>query len=360
MSGVIEAVSRKGISGGQLEPPVIVNPLEYPQWDALLANHPEASFFHGAAWPRVLRETYGYNPVYFCRFSGGQLKQLLPVMEVSSPWSGRRGVSLPFADGCSPLTTGEEDLSALYAFAIEHGRSRNWRYFETRGCFSQWPGATPSVSFFGHVLHLESGETALAEGLDGATRRGIHKAEQEGVRVEFGNTLEFIRIFYALHCGAQRRQGLPLQPASFFENIARHVLESGRGFVAVARREQQPLAAGVFFHEGRSAIYKFGASDRAFQHLRPNNLLMWETIKHCAGGGFVELNLGRTSLLNDGLRHFKLGFGAFEQRLEYARYDLRRRVFVKNVDRAEGTLNNALRCLPLPLLRLAGKFYAAV
>lgn len=360
MNGIIEVTSRAGKDSARsacasLDAPVIVNPLAYPKWDEQLAHHPAATFFHGTAWPRVLHKTYGHEPVYFCRFSGGQLKQLLPVMEVSSPWTGRRGVSLPFADFCSPLNSGEEDLSALYAFAAEHGRRRNWRSFETRGCFHQWRGASRSLAFFGHVLSLESGEAALFKGLDGAVRRGIRKAEQGGVRVEFGNTIASVREFYALHCRTRRRHGLPPQPVEFFENIARYALEPGRGFVAIARREQQPLAAAVFFHEGRSALFKFGASDQAFQHLRPNNLLMWEGIKRCAAGGFAELHFGRTSLHNDGLRHFKLGFGAVEEPIEYAKYDFRREGFVSDVDRSEGLFNMVFRCMPQPLLVQAGR-----
>jgi hypothetical protein len=338
-----------------LEAPILVNPLEFANWDAQLAHFPTASFFHGTAWPRVVHETYGHEPVYFCRFAGGELKQLLPAMEVSSPWTGRRGICLPFADFCSPLNSSGEDLTALYAFAAQHGRHRNWRYFETRGCFTQWVDATPSVGFFGHALPLEGGESALFEGLDGAVRRGIRKAEQAGVRVEFSNTADSIRIFYALHCKTRRRHGVPPQPIEFFENIARYVLEPGRGFVAIARRDQQPLAAAVYFHEGHGALYKFGASDHEFQHLRPNNLLMWEAIKHCAAAGFAELHFGRTSLYNDGLRHFKLGFGAVEEPIEYARYDYRRNGFVAAVDRAEGPLNMVFRCLPQPLLVQAGR-----
>lgn len=359
MSGEIAVQFGDRAKASTLEAPVVLNPLEVSDWDAQVAQCRGASFFHGSAWARVLRESYGYEPAYFCRFAGGQLKQLLPVMEVSGPWMGRRGVSLPFADACPALNAHEEDLSALYEFAMEHGRKRNWRSFETRGCFSQWAGATPSLAFFNHVLHLEAGETALAEGLDGATRRRIHKAQDEKVRVEFGSTLEFVRIFYRLYSEEQHRRGLPLQPAAFFENIARNVLEAGRGFVAVAWHDHRPVAAGVFVHEGRTVIYKFGASDRTFQHLHPNSLLMWETIRRCVAGGFAELQLGRTSLLDDGSRHFKLGLGALEERLEYAKYNLRRAMFVKNADRTEGSLNNALRCLPLPLLRLAGRFYAA-
>lgn len=357
MRAVAEANSRAGSATAlhSLEAPLVVNPLEFPKWDELVAHHPGATFFHGTAWPRVLRETYGHQPVYFCRFSGGQLRQVLPVMEVSSPLTGRRGVSLPFADFCSPLSWSDEDLSALYAFAMEHGRERGWRYFEARGFFKQWPGAKTSMGFFGHVLSLEGGEQALFAGLDGAMRRGIRKAEQAGLRVEFSNTAEAIRVFYGLHCQTRRKHGVPPQPIEFFENIARHVLEPGRGFVAIARQEKQPLAAAVFFHEGHSALYKFGASNHQFQNLRPNNLMMWEAIKHCAAGGFAELHFGRTSLYNDGLRHFKLGFGAVEKPVEYAKYDFRRNEFVSDVDRAEGPLNMVFRCLPQPLLVQAGR-----
>jgi hypothetical protein len=341
-------------SAERLSPPVVVNPLEYSQWDAQLEGLPDASFFCGAAWARVLCETYGHKPVFFCRIADGRLTQLLPVMEVSSPLTGRRGVSLPFSDLCPAIGVGEEESGSLYAAVIEHGRQRNWRYFEARGGIDHWPGATPSVAFFGHIIQLEGGEAALFKRLDGAVRRGIRKAESGGIQIEFANTLEAIRIFYALHCRTRSRHGVPPQPIKFFENIGRYVLESGQGFVAIARHEGAPVGAAVFFHKGRRALYKFGASDYAFQHLRPNNLLMWAAMKHCAAMGISELHLGRTSLFSDGLRQFKLGFGAAEERIEYARYDLRRGAFVKSADRAEGILNVTFRSLPLPLLRLAG------
>ena len=74
-------------------------------------------------------------------------------------------------------------------------------------------------------------------------------------------------------------------------------------------------------------IFKFGASDHAFQHLRPNNLVMWEAIKRYAADGFKSLHLGRTSQANDGLRRYKLGFGARGERIEHCRYDFRKRAF---------------------------------
>jgi len=334
---------------------VAVDPLEYPGWDSLLAAHPEATVFHGTGWARVLRETYGHTPVYICRFDGRQLAELLPIMEVSSRWSGRRGVSLPFTDFCPALKTPGQDGRALYQAAMDSGRQRGWKYLECRSASDGWAGASPSLAFYGHVIDLAAGVDALFKSLDSAVRRGIRKAEEAGLRVEFSSSSESIQIFYALHCRTRRRHGLPPQPFRFFENIQRCILDVGQGFVATARLKDQPLAAAVFFCHGRQVLYKFGASDHAFQQLRPNNLTMWAAIKHSAGDGFSTLHLGRTSLANEGLRRYKLAFGATEETVRYCRYDYSSKRFVASADRTEGWFNQIFAHLPLPLLRLAGQ-----
>ncbi len=235
-------------------------------------------------------------------------------MEVSSRWTGRRGVSLPFTDCLRAAQRRGGDGHTLYEAALAHGRRRGWRYVECRGIVPGCPGALPSLAFYGHVIDLEPGPDALFKGLDGAVRRGIRKAEEVRLQMEFGVDFESVRTFYGLHCQTRSRHGLPPQPFRFFENIARHVLGQGQGRVFIARAGLTPVAAAVFFHRGRQALYKFGASDYAFQRLRPNNLVMWEAMKRYAGEGFMGLHLGRTSLANEGLRRFKLGFGATEHR----------------------------------------------
>src|ERR1051325_1907634 len=88
-----------------------LNPLERPEWDKSLLSHRAASIFHSSAWARVLNETYGHSPHYFCAEHQGRLSELLPVMEVNSPWTGRRGVALPFTDECPHLSDGSASAS---------------------------------------------------------------------------------------------------------------------------------------------------------------------------------------------------------------------------------------------------------
>lgn len=72
----------------------------------------------------VLKETYGHVPMYICRFDGNRLVQTLPLMEVASRWTGRRGVSLPFTDACAALCEEGADGRSLYREAMDRGRQR--------------------------------------------------------------------------------------------------------------------------------------------------------------------------------------------------------------------------------------------
>ena len=81
----------------------IINPLQFTGWDELLLTQPESTFFHSSHWARVLYDTYGYKPLYFTVRDNDKLSALVPVMEIDSFLTGKRGVSLPFTDFCEPI-----------------------------------------------------------------------------------------------------------------------------------------------------------------------------------------------------------------------------------------------------------------
>ena len=333
----------------------VIDPLSHSEWDSLVAANPKSSFFHTSDWARVLQETYGHRPVYCCRYANGQITDLLPVMEVTSPLLGRRGVSLPFTDFCNPLVSSDFGAGSLYGAAMEYGRQRGWRTFELRHNESIRPASAKSVSYWGHTLNLSCGPDVLFRKLKSSLRCGVRKAERAGLRVEFGVDAKSMRMFFKLHCLTRQRHGMPCQSLKFFENIVRFMLAKGHGFIATAWHGQSPVAAAMFFHQGEEAFYKFGASDYAYQRLRPNNLLMWQSIRKCCVDGFSKLHFGRTSLHQQGLRRFKLGFGAQEEKLEYFKYDYRKEAYVSGIDRSESPIRHVLRFLPLPLLRIGGR-----
>lgn len=328
-----------------------VNPLAHPDWDALLTRRPDFSFFHGAAWTKVLVETYGYRPNWLAAENAW-----LPLMEVDSWLTGRRGVALPFTDECAPLCATKKEFAPLFAAAVELGKSSRWKHIELRGGNNFLNDAPASLSYFGHSLDLAQGEQRLFENMNGSARQAVRKAEKEGVTVEVAQTEAAIRDFYVLQCQTRRRHGLPPQPLEFFLNISRRILSQNQGIVVLASQGGEKIAGAVYFFLGGRAIYKYGASDFRRQQLRPNNLVMWAAMRWLARHGATSLDLGKTATANEGLRKFKLNLGAIERQIEYVKFDLRTGRFVVENDGVAGWHNRVFRALPVWLARRAGEW----
>jgi CelD/BcsL family acetyltransferase involved in cellulose biosynthesis len=331
-----------------------VDPTAEAGWDHQVEDLPGATFFHGAAWARVLADTYGYKPVYLRQRAGARMTALLPLMDVASWLTGRRGVSVPFADEAAPLCPDQGAFDALYAAAEAEGRRRRWKHLECRGGRPWFGPVQPSISFIGHELDLRAGSEALFAGCSSAARRAVRKAEQARVAIEFSTGIEGVRAFHALLGPTRRRHGVPPQPWAFFAQIHRHVIAPGQGFTVLARSGSTPIAGAMFFHFGKSALFKFGASDDRFQELRPNNLVMWSALRHFADRGFHRLDLGRTAPTNAGLRQFKRSWGTREYPIEYVRRALPRGRYLTTRDRAAGWPTRAMAALPLPLFKFVG------
>lgn len=333
-----------------------INPLHEARWDALVTRHPQCTFFHGAAWARVLHGAYGYAPLYFTTRSAGAFDCVLPFMEIRSRLTGVRGVSLPFTDSCEPLILDRPPGPEFLADLAEYGRRRGWRYFECRGGGILWSGAMPSLTFYAHSLDLQQPEAAIWDHLDSSVRRAIRRARKLGVSIEMSQSMDALRAFYALHCRTRRKHGLPAPPFSFFQQLHEHVISDGAGLVVLAKHCGKAVAAAVFVHLGKRALFKFGASDESAQTMRGNNLVMWEAIRWYGSRGFHHFDFGRTSLRDEGLRRFKLGWGVRERTLEYFRFDLEKNSFVSDRERAFGWHNHLFRRMPLPMSRLCGAF----
>lgn len=279
----------------------------------------------------------------------------MPLFEVDSWLTGRRGVALPFTDECEPLAAPGFSSRDLFEAAKEIGRERRWNSLEIRGGVADL-GGQPSISFFGHELDLSVGAEAVFKGLHSSMQRAIRKAEKSGVEVSFESSLEGVEQYYQLHCLTRDKHGLPPQPFKFFASIHRHLISVGSGFVALAQSQGRPVAGAIFFQHGAHALYKFGASDLQFDALRPNNLVMWRAIQRFAANGAAKLDFGRTSMYNDGLRRYKLNWGARERTISYARWDVQKRAFRQDKDQSSGLQNVFFRRCPLALSRALGQF----
>jgi len=331
---------------------IAVDPLSDARWDVWIRSHPDCGIFHSAAWGKVLSRTYSHMPRYLRICQGEETIALVPMMEVRSIMTGRRGVCLPFSDLCGPLVFDRSHsgpiLDALSKLAVK----RKWKYFEIRGSMGLRPPAEMSVAFLHHTLVLGSGAEKLFGSFATLVRRMIRKAERSGLEVRVLKTREAVLDFYRLHCRTRKRHGVPPQPLSFFLNIYEEIIKQGMGFIVLASDGFRQVAGAVFFYFERKAIYKFAASDPS--GIGANNLVMWEGIKELKRRGARHLHFGRTSCSNDGLRRYKRSWGANEEPVYYARFDTTSRSWSRVKPDVTASHEHLFRRMPLVVNRLAG------
>ena len=333
----------------------VVDPLHEPAWDHVAALHRDAGCFHTSAWARVLHQTYKHQPFYLQFSCGSRLAALVPLMEVRSPFTGRRGVCLPFSDACEPLIFDPDVVGPVRDELIRLAQRCRWKHLEIRGGKSLALSPNPFTKFYGHTLDLRSGIKELVTRFASPVRRAIRKAERSDVTAVIVRNRAAINQFYHLHVQTRRRHGLPPQPASFFLSIYEHIIKAGLGFIVLAQRGSRPIAAAIFFRFGKNAVYKYGASDKRFQELRANNLVMWQGIQFLARNGVEKLHFGRTEQENEGLRRFKLSWNTQEETIDYFRVDPSGRQCLAPVRSHDSGLHKKVfGRLPLIFNRLAG------
>lgn len=326
-----------------------------PQWMKYLSGNDGAAIFHHPAWAQLLSACYGYRPFILAWAGpGGEIGAGIPFMEVDGLVSGRKWVSLPFSDYCSPLYEDQAALKGLIEKLALVSAEEKVSSVELRAEYAGMPGLYVNSEHVLHEAELSPEVEAVFGRLHDMHRRNIKIARANDVQIVRGEGLEQIEEFYKLHLYTRREQGVPIQPWRFFKEM-KTLFDQGLGFILLALKNGRPLAGAVFLHWQKTLTYKYGASSPEGLKLRPNNLLMWTAMEWGCRNGFTRFDLGRTSLSNQGLRTFKSRWGAREFPLWYA--SLKPRSDGRRLERLMDLSHVVIQNSPLWVCRLSGEVF---
>lgn len=331
-----------------------LDPAKTENWDELILSFPSYSFFHSSDWAKLLQETYNFKPHYLQATESGHVKAIFPLMEVDSFFTGRRAISLPFTDFCKPLVARDVSLKRIRHRVIDYCKEKKFNSLELRDSEVTLDNTITIPAGYIHTLDLTSSEDQIFKNFSESNRRNIRKAIRSQISVDVNNSSS-LEDFYYINCFTRKRHGLPPQPFKFFKNLDNLVLNGNKGFICISKYNGKSIAGAVFLLIGNKALFKYGASLFEYQNLRPNNLLMWESIKYLKDKGFNELNFGRTELENIGLRRFKLGWGTEEKILNYYRYEFEKANSISVSAKSFVNKKMALNRFPIALLKLIGR-----
>lgn len=336
----------------------IVNPTEFDNWNTEILKLNNYSFFHSSEWAFVLTKTYKYKTLYFCLFKDNILSSVVPAMEIKSKLSGMRLVSLPFSDFCEPLFSSIDESKILKEYVFNYCESNKLRFVEFRTSETRFPFETEQFrTDLRHILNLTTGENELKKNLSENTKRNIKSALREGITIREENSKEAIKSFYRLQCITRKKHGLPPQPESFFHNIYKYILSQNKGTILFSYLGEIPVSSLMFFTFGEKVLYKFGASVNDNLPKGANHLLMWEAIKKYSQLEYKEFDFGRTESNHEGLRRFKLGFGADERIIYTTRFNLKTKSFITPESNTTGIHNKVFAKLPITFLKFIGNTF---
>lgn len=301
--------------------------IDDPRWLRLALEHPAATAYHHPAWARALAGAYGFRPFVLALAQGEDLVAGMPVMEARGVLRGHRLISLPFSDHVPPLADAAS-LPALMAALDGARRSLGCRRAEIHAAIGPIPGDGMPYVWRGAPMYLHTTDLHTSgphaadreESLDGLfqrlhrtrVRQPIERARDAGVEVRRGTEWEDVAAFYELHVATRRRLGTPVQPLRFFRMLWGEMLRPGLGFVALARHGGRDVAGGLFLRSSGVMSYKFGASSDPGRDVFANHLLLWQTMVWSWGAGCRIFDWGKTDMVHQSLRSFKLGWASRE------------------------------------------------
>jgi len=141
------------------------------------------------------------------------------------------------------------------------------------------------------IVNLQQSKESLWRSLDKDKRKGINKAEKEGVVIKEGINRETPRLFYNIHVKTANRLGILPDPYSFIEGIWKILVPNGYAKFLFAYFEDK-LVAGSLFLIFNNKIYTYmSASLKEYHRVYPNNLLRWRMFEYGLENGIISCDL---------------------------------------------------------------------
>lgn len=157
-------------------------------------------------------------------------------------------------------------------------------------------------------------EEIWQKSISGKNRNQIRKAQKSGIIIEESlNVSSFTGIYYRTMDRLGAGRYLYFSEA-YFKQLAS--VPAGRVIVFEAMADGTAVAAALFFIMGHRFHYHLSGSLKEYQHLCPNNLLLYQAILYGWEKGLKELHLGggNSSAEDDSLLKFKKAFSPGRKR----------------------------------------------
>lgn len=268
------------------------------EWARLIEPYSDRTVFQSTPWLRFLADAVGGELVFAalhdgsaeCGYFAGMVVRKFGLRILGSPLPGwtTSYMGMLLKPGISRIAA----LDQLKRFAFDNLNCVHVEVMDRRLAAPDLDSQYRYRSYSGFEMDLTSDEDRLFSNFMPACRRAIRKSVRSGVVIEEANDPEFANDYYEQLKEVFARQGLsPTYSIERVQKLISHLQPAGNLLLLRALdSERQCIATGIFPAMNDRAYFWGGASWRAFQHLRPNENLMWHAIRYwkCRGIQFFD------------------------------------------------------------------------
>lgn len=337
-----------------------------PAWDAWVAAHPEATFFHRAGWKRVIESSFRHRCHFLMAEAAGAIRGVLPLVHVRSRLFGNALVSSAFCVYGGPLAADEAAERALDAAALELAASLKVDHLEYRLRLPSSAHASPHpaswrqswacnadlYATFRKVLDPDPEKNLLA--IPRKQRAVVRKGIKNGLEARLETDLQ---SFFPLYAESRRDLGTPIFPKALFRNL---MAEFGSDCeVVTVYQQDQPVSTLMTFYFRDEVLPYYGAGAAAARACAAYDFMYWDVIRRSCERGYRIFDFGR-SKRDSGAWAFKKHWGFEPQPLHY-QYKLLKRDSIPSVNPSNPKYQMFIalwRRLPIPLANVIGPAFS--
>jgi FemAB-related protein (PEP-CTERM system-associated) len=275
-----------------------------PAWEAFVAGRPEATFFHRAAWPRLIAEVFGHRDRSMLALQDGSVVGVLPLTEMRTLLFGHSLMSLPFCVYGGPLAVDAASGEALLDHAAGVLASSKAAVLELRGLApvadawltdpAQWPTRENLYATFRKPITVS--DEANLKAIPRKQRAVVRKGIERGLTAAIGTD---VTILHRIYAESVRNLGTPVFPRKWFAALT-HAFAGDADVVTIADAGV-PVASVLSFHWRDEVLPYYGGGIARARTCHANDFMYWEVMRNAAARGARLFDFGRS----------KHGTGAF-------------------------------------------------
>ena len=274
-----------------------LDPAREPAWDSFVDAMPDGTFFHRAAWAKVIQRAFGHRTHYTLAERDGAIVGILPLAQVKTALFGNTLISVPFCVYGGALAVDPETRAALEAHAAGLMGPTGATAVELRyrdPIESDW--VTRPDLYVTFRKPIEADHEKNMKAIPRKQRAMVRKGIQNGLTSVSNQDVDGLHRIYA---ESVRNLGTPVFARKYFRILA-ETFHDCLDVVTILDGEAAISSVMNFYFRDEVLPYYGGGTHAARSRAR-KDFMYWEVMRRAADRGYRMFDFGRS----------KLGTGAF-------------------------------------------------